>query len=747
VSLQLSAEFHVSTAFLQLRLRFVNTATHSVTGLFALPTRGTVTSAMVQIGESRVLETVVVANGDVAQLVRDKDRGAAQEAVIPNMDPPGMYVADLFRLPVAHIEAGEQVEVAVEIMETLELWRGRYAFSLPLAVPPQSLPQGVPLSEIFQMRCVINSMTPQIDFESDTHTLDLVARPQPNTVVLGVRQPAQAQTDFRLFYAMPSPQILGGLLVEPPAPLSADPRGSFLLHVTPPTQALPRFRRNIIFVVDRSGSMTGEPYAQATRALGVALDGLGHGDSFNIVSFDDLQEWMSPAMVPYSEAAVGRAKRFLEETQPRGQTDILTPLQDALQRLNALAPVAGAAPAATNTVVLVTDGAVAGERIICKMAMEQARDTRILTVGIGKFCNWYFLKMLALVGRGFNTTVMYKEQIYDAMVQLMDKTAAPVLTDVSLLMQVQDCELYPFPIPDLFAGGPLAIAGKFNGPFPAAIVLQGRLADGQPFQQQVVAAHANGVPVGKVFLKQRIELLTARQWLTESKELEEQIVQISVANSFPSAFTSMVAYETTVEKKRQQEQQQQRQEEEEKKEAEARRASSRSKANTAAALAVGGAFVVGAGIFAFGDVGATMAGIASVGSAGVNLVANVLASGCCTECLNLVTCGGCGFCGDVCSGFCKPAIEAVGGCCEGCCGTLGGCLGSACGGLGGCCGSVCAHAGACCGAVSGWVGGCLGGGCCDCLGDAGSGLLSCLGGAFKLISGLVGDCGGLGDCC
>jgi len=197
-------------------------------------------------------------------------------------------------------------------------------------------------------------------------------------------------------------------------------------------------------------------------------------------------------------------------------------------------------------VFLITDGAVKDEREICKWTQENSKNTRILTFGIGRFCNWYFLKMLSQIGRGFNENVLFQENIQDKITALINMAAVPVLTNITMEMAgVTKCDIYPFPIPDLFAGAPLAVAGKYvaSPRFPDQVLLKGFLSDGRQIAIDVLSTANLLIPVNKVFLKQRIDLLTSRAWLEESKELEEEVTKLSVEESMPSRYTTMVAYE------------------------------------------------------------------------------------------------------------------------------------------------------------------------------------------------------------
>lgn len=207
-------------------------------------------------------------------------------------------------------------------------------------------------------------------------------------------------------------------------------------------------------------------------------------------------------------------------------------------------------------IFLITDGAVDNERTICQsvqIAMDAARQRgaadvskmpRIWTFGIGQFCNHFFLKQLSTMGRGMSDAAFVPNRILSQMERMLEAAAKPVLTDVSLKMEglPPGVEVYPFPIPDLFCGRPLIISGKYNGTMPKTISLHGSLPGGDVWDQDVSVTSAASIPLDKVFIKQRLDLLTAQAWMTNDPAMTQQVVNLSVASGVPCAHTAMVGF-------------------------------------------------------------------------------------------------------------------------------------------------------------------------------------------------------------
>jgi hypothetical protein len=416
--------------------------------------------------------------------------------------------------------------------------------------------------------------------------------------------------------------------------------GTFCLFVTPPMQAAhEHYHRNIVFLLDRSGSMTGDPYLEATRALEGGLRTLGPGDMFTIVVFDHAHKAFSDALLPATPDHIREAIDWMVLIRPdRGGTDIKAPVEWALQLLETHESDDSVLPFC----VLLTDGCVANEREICTSAQSSVRRTRILTFGIGPFANWFFLKMLATIGRGFTDTTVFGEKIYAQMTALLNSASHPLITNISLdLPQDQNIELYPSPLPDLFLGSPLQISGSFTGSMPTSLTLRGVDGTGQPVCLTVEARKTEIIPVGKVLIKQRLDLLTSQAWLhPDRKQLENEVVELSCASSMPSAYTTMMAYEPV---------RSSRPDDEHKDEGDKKKSKLplyRDK-KALAALGVGGGVMLGAALFAFGDIGATADNVGMLGD-----VAD--AGGCCDGdgcCGDDGECCDCE-CGDCCDGGC-----------------------------------------------------------------------------------------------
>lgn len=214
---------------------FSNTSGKELDCLFLLPTRGTVTQCLVQIGDARYMETAVVASNDASSLPQ-KD---LSKSTLPASDVASA-VPDLFRLPVTGIPKGATVTILLDLLETLQFSQQHFVYQLPLTFPANVLPKDRQFAEIVRIGGSVYNPLPmtQLNILSGTHMLMM----QPYPCFTAFTAQANAPCNFHLQYQLPTPQITGTLIkeasavmVDPASGMCMQEAGSFALFVTPPS--------------------------------------------------------------------------------------------------------------------------------------------------------------------------------------------------------------------------------------------------------------------------------------------------------------------------------------------------------------------------------------------------------------------------------------------------------------------------------------------------------------------------------
>jgi Ca-activated chloride channel family protein len=267
--------------------------------------------------------------------------------------------------------------------------------------------------------------------------------------------------DFYLFYATAEGGFGGGLLTG-----ERGGQGHFLYLFSPEVGVhdIGTLPKDLVFVIDRSGSMSGEKIEQARKALHHILGQLGKDDHFSIVSFDDRISVLDPMLQPVDERALREARRYVDRLAADGNTDLEAALQTGLRILER-----SEHRGATRMVVFMTDGlptaGIADEALIARLVTEtNARlEARLHVFGVGYDVNTHLLDRLAADNGGTVTYVRSGEDLELALIEFYGKIAHPLLTDLEIDFEgLEATDMYPQALPDLFQGSSLLLTGRYR---------------------------------------------------------------------------------------------------------------------------------------------------------------------------------------------------------------------------------------------------------------------------------------------
>eukprot|EP00036_Acanthoecidae_sp_10tr_P010058 CAMPEP_0182917680 /NCGR_PEP_ID=MMETSP0105_2-20130417/1651_1 /TAXON_ID=81532 ORGANISM="Acanthoeca-like sp., Strain 10tr" /NCGR_SAMPLE_ID=MMETSP0105_2 /ASSEMBLY_ACC=CAM_ASM_000205 /LENGTH=987 /DNA_ID=CAMNT_0025054695 /DNA_START=40 /DNA_END=3004 /DNA_ORIENTATION=- len=617
---------------------------------FQLPQKhnSAVTNCKFWVGKGekfQAFDVSTVAQSDAQQLAAKHP--PPKDALMPVDDPAG----STFFIPVQGAKSGDDVVIEVTYYEKVESFGPNFEVLVPLGYEEKHMP----LAEM-NTRCPVtfavnagirNFQTtgyqwPQgpnlgtvgyklVSWSSSHQVWANQDNPTRLTgqVVSTVPWPAQPiqnaprANDFVLLYTTVANEILGHVVYEKAPPDSYDARDTYALFLTPPTAA-PSFQvfRRVIFLLDKSYSMSGEPFEQAREGLRRGLTMLNEGDEFSIHMFSHLLDEQFPRkedetlFMRATPQNIAIAQEFLSKTQPDGGTDILGALQLAQVKMS-MSRKEAQARGMFDFVFLLTDGAVSNEKDICNFATKEMGDVRFLTFGVGGFVNAAFLRMLATTGRGFCDISLNPAVLSDQMLHMMSKANAPLMTNITVEFPG---EMYPRAVPDLYHGSSVVVGGKLQGalPPPGTIKVRGQLPGVVgPYEMTITPEGNPYVPVHRLFIKTMVDDLTAEAWLTDNEEIVKRVTDLSCNENMPSAYTTQIAHPAEPPEK----------EGKEKKDKDPKKGKKGFTAKHAAAAVAAGA-VAGIGIYmlaesgafnGLGNVGATLAGTPVIGSM-VNLV-------------------------------------------------------------------------------------------------------------------------------
>ena len=537
--------------------RFRNTLQGFAEGVYAFPLseRSAVHGMQMQIGERRIVGRIE--EKARARQIFERARAHGQATALVEQRRP-----NIFSSAVANIEPGRDMVVSLEYTEMLVPDGARLSLRLPLTMTPRYQPQATvhpenpPVMQVHdltgpeglilppgvspaeshrtQLHVQLDAGQPLASLASPSHAIRLRADGQRHRIELDT-DTVPMDRDFVLNWQLQGgPASRVNVFAE-----RVDGELHALLMLMPgdlPVQA-ERQPREVILVIDTSGSMGGERIRQARDSLIFALGRLKPEDRFNVLEFNHRHSMLYRDLQAASPRRVAEAQAWVRRLQADGGTEMLPVLRDAL--------AFPSDPGYLRQVIFITDGSVSNEADILALIEHRRHQARLFTVGIGAAPNSYLLRKSAELGRGQYHVIADSNEVEAQMAQLFEKLERPVLTDLRLeLPEGIVADHGPQELPDLYAGQPLMVALKLNH-MPSHLTLHGQ--QGGAWQQRFTLpeeqAHAGA---GVLWARQKIEgLMDQLSQGQDAETVRQQVLPVALKHRLLSAYTSFVAVDET----------------------------------------------------------------------------------------------------------------------------------------------------------------------------------------------------------
>lgn len=543
---------------------------------FPLPENAAVDDMRIVIGE-RVIEAEIKRRNE-AREAYERARDEGHTAALLEQERP-----NIFTQSVANIAPGEDIQVVVRYVQDLSYDAGWYEVVFPMVVGPRFMPgealggkssgsgthpdttivrdasrisppivgEGLRTGHDISLDVLVEAGFPVREFVVPTHEVAAEVRDDGLLELSLAEKASLPNRDFVLRY-----RVAGE---EPRAAVVAheDARGGFFsLMVQPPELDIESLvgAREIIFVVDVSGSMSGRPLAMGQDAMRLALRGLRPNDTFNVISFSGRETLLFDTPRPANDSNLQEATRFIDGMAAGGGTMMTSAIQAAL---------APETQGRNRYVVFVTDGYVGNEAQILTQTelfvdeiARQGKTGRVFGLGVGSSVNHMLIDGLGKHGNGLSFVVTNREDPADAVNRIMQLIDHPVITDVTVdwgTLAVD--EVYPQRLPDLFASHPLVVHGRFaKGGGRGTIVVRGKVEGGGSIELPVEVDWTNlasspaqdaGVLVPSsvqptLWARARIDELERALWFGEAGA-DEAITTTGLEFRLVTAYTSFVA--------------------------------------------------------------------------------------------------------------------------------------------------------------------------------------------------------------
>jgi len=504
---------------------------------FPLPDGAAVDRLLVAAG-GRLLEGEIREKTD-ARRTYQQARDAGQVASLVEQQR-----ANQFQTRLANIAAGEEIRVSIGFLARVDFSDGAYGLDMPLTFTPRFTPadRGTGRlhwflaadgsdSHFLELEVRLNTGLQLASIESRHHDIDILPTPQGYRLTL-VDPDTRSDRVFALRW---TPEF--GATPEAVATTwdSADATYALALLTPPLATALEPQPREVVFVIDTSGSMAGASLEQAAAALRQGLGFLDESDWFNLVEFNSDANLLFEDSQPATPLNRDRADRFIAGLAADGGTE----MQPALDLAMGLPP-----RDELRQIVFITDGSVGNERELLLRIGERLGDSRLFTVSIGSAPNAWFMRKAAVVGRGSHTHIGRPDDVAPEMAALWARIEHPALQNVCVDWGM-DAEFYPEIVPDLYAGEPLWLYARLPRA-PREVLVCGEL-DGRYWETTArVEPLEGGEAIASLWARHKIEALEdGRLFGADADQVREDVLDIALEFGLLTRYTALVAVDRT----------------------------------------------------------------------------------------------------------------------------------------------------------------------------------------------------------
>ncbi len=530
------AEISGTMARVRVTQEFHNPSTETIEAvyIFPLPHGAAVNAMNIMVGDHTIKGTVKTR--DEARRIYEQAKNSGRMAGLLDQKRP-----NIFTQAVANITSGSTIKVEIQYIEQLPYDSGKYSFLFPMVVGPRYRGVNPPLAakgtragHDISVAVHLNAGATIQSLDSNTHEIEIASK-QGATADLKLRGKNEIPNkDFRLVWST-ARQNIGDLLLTH----RTGDVGYFNLVLEPPAKVMANeiTPRELVFVLDTSGSMNGFPIEKAKESMRYALNTLNPGDTFNVITFAGDTHILYSRPVPATPQNIAQAKRFIDGHYGSGGTEMMKAIRASLDGAPSEGPM--------RIVCFMTDGYVGNESEILA-EIDRHPNARIFSFGIGSAVNHYLLDKMAEHGRGEVDYVNLSDDGSLAAERFSQRVHDPLLTGIKLEwngLPVKDVE--PIRVLDLFSAKPIVLAGRYTRGAKGNLRITGKMA-GRDFERIVSVnlpdRQSDNYAVALLWGRRRIDSLES----SGAAANKEAITRLGIDFQLMTAFTSFVAVEDRV---------------------------------------------------------------------------------------------------------------------------------------------------------------------------------------------------------
>ncbi len=510
------------------------------TYLFPASTKAAVHGMTMTIGDRSIIAEIQ--EKEKARATFEKAKSENKSASLLTQKRP-----NVFSVEVARILPGDELSLTLRYSEILVPNSSTYEFVIPTAIGPRYegesqgpksisnpfLNQGETTPTKVSIALALTSPLPikslacpshdsaQIHFDSKTEAKLLLPKTTPDR-------------DFILRYQLAGKKIQSGLLTH-----QGPDEKTFLLQVEPPLEVSPQDipERDFIFVIDVSGSMNGFPLNLAKDLFRELTTALRPEDSFNMLLFAGDNQLLSPNSLPATPANIKKAINFLQRKRGGGGTKLLNALDRAFDLPHD--------HDRSRSLVLISDGFISAEVEVFDLIKNKAQGTNIFPLGVGSSVNRHLIEGLSHFAGNDHVIVSHSTESDTAKERFIKSISLPVLTNIQVKAEgVTLSDLLPARQPDLFAGQPLSLVGKWTGE-SGTITMTGTTGGGKKISQSfIIKPEQNQPTLPTLWARSKVREISDFATLSEREAERAEVTRLGLKYELLTPYTSFVAVET-----------------------------------------------------------------------------------------------------------------------------------------------------------------------------------------------------------
>lgn len=538
--------------------------------VFPLPHDSAVDGMTMTVGDREI--RAVIKEREEARQIYEAARNAGHTAALLDQERPNIFTQSVTNIP-----PGGTVTIKLSVIELLKYEAGVYTFAFPLVVGPRYIPgaptgppdrgtmpntgqvpdaskisppvAGIHTSDLHaghdvSMEVNLVAGVPVGDVESTSHTIFADRTGADSYHVKLADDLVLPDKDFILKYKVAGTGIGDAVLAT-----SGKSGGYFTLILQPPEKPVEEslVPRQLIFVLDTSGSMWGFPLEMAKKTIARALDNLRKDETFNLITFSGDTRILFREPVPATAENVAKAKQVLAGAYGSGGTEMMKAIRTALGDDAGAGKPMEADP--VRVVCFMTDGYVGNDAEIIA-EVKKHTDARVFSFGIGTAVNRFLLAKMAEEGHGDVEFVTAPGEAQAAADRFYERVHSPVLTNISIDWNgLPVSDVYPREVRDLFSAKPIIITGRFTGTPSGKITIKGYQGTGdftRTIPVDFSSAGESNAALEKIWARHKVEDLMSQDWsgIQQGNSAHKaEIIQVGLEHSLATQYTSFVAVE------------------------------------------------------------------------------------------------------------------------------------------------------------------------------------------------------------